>query len=68
LSDLSLLTPSENREMIPKVQDTPLLRIRYHCYRLRVGRNRAACARRTSRVPVSYGIYRQSLWLKRKMR
>jgi hypothetical protein len=52
--------------MIPEIQDTFLLRIRYRWYRLRVGRNRAACARRTSRVAVSYRMYRQMLWMERK--
>jgi hypothetical protein len=52
--------------MTPKVPDTLLTRLRYRWYRLRVGRNRAACARRTSRVPVSYRMYRQMLWMERK--
>jgi hypothetical protein len=50
--------------MVPKVPDTLPTRLRYRWYRLRMGRNRAACARRTSQVPImGYGMYRQSLWL-----
>ena len=43
--------------MTPKVPDTLPARLRYRWYRLRVGRNR---------VPVSYRMYRQMLWLERK--
>jgi hypothetical protein len=59
----------ESNRVKPQLPDTPLLRVRYRWYRLRVGRNRAACARRTSQVPITeYGMYRQSLWLGRQTR
>ena len=55
--------------MTPKVPDTLSTRLRYRWYRLRVGRNWAACARRSGRVPImEYGMYRQSLWLGRQTR
>jgi hypothetical protein len=44
--------------MVPKVPDTLPTRLRYRWYRLRVSRNWAACARRSSRVPImEYGMY-----------
>jgi hypothetical protein len=40
--------------MTPKVPDTLLTRLRYRWYRLRVGRNYS---------PMTYGMFRQALWI-----
>lgn len=40
--------------MTPKIPDTLLTRLRYRWYRLRVGRYGS---------PMTYGMFRQTLWI-----
>jgi hypothetical protein len=45
--------------MTPKVPDTLLTRFRYRWYRLCVGRYE---------IPMTYSLFRQTLWMKRPTR